>query len=180
MLKWKTDSQLQTHHCGHQWGGGGGLSPSHPKFCDAMFLHPFFEYMLTIPMIERKLNALHVDSIASFKSECNVFKKVIHRKFDSKREDVGEIYLFLLQNYSDAAPILTALYKLCVTCGYASAKVECLFLAMTYVDAPRRRKSESWRECALTPLLFEKEMVRGISFNESATEWLKKPRSLFF
>ena len=122
-------------------------------------------------MIGRKLNDLHVDSFASFKSECNVFKKVILRKFDSKREDVGEIYLFLLQNYSEAAPFLTALYKLCVTRGCASARVECLFSAMTYVDAPRRHKSESWRECALTHLLFEKEMVRGISFNEFATEW---------
>ena len=31
------------------WSSQGSLSPSHPKFCEAMFLHPFFEYMLTIP-----------------------------------------------------------------------------------------------------------------------------------
>ena len=42
-------------------------SSSHPKFCNAIFLNPFFEYMLTIPMIERKFNELQVGSFASFK-----------------------------------------------------------------------------------------------------------------
>ena len=105
---------------------------------------------------------------------------MIQRRFESSNADVGEVCLFLYENYTEAAPILTALYKLCMTCGYASARVECLFSALNYVDSTRSCKSSPWRENALTHLLLEKDMVREITFEEFAQEWLKNPRSLLF
>ena len=162
------------------WSSMGALSPTHPHFCDPIFLQPFFEYMLTIPVVRKKLNGLHADDPTAFRSECKVFKNVILRRFESSNADVGEVYLFLYENYTEAAPIPTALYKLCMTCGYASARVECLFSALNYIDSPRRCKSSPWRENALTHPLFEKDIVREITFEEFAQVWLKKPRSLFF
>ena len=53
-----------------------------------------------------------------------------------------------------------------------------LFSAMAYVDDPKRRRRSSKRESALTHLLFEKDLVRQITFDEFSEEWLKKPRSL--
>ena len=161
------------------WSAMGTLSPSHPDFCNPAFLRPFFEYMLTVPAFKKELSDLHVDDFTALESECKVFKNVIQRKFDSNA-DIGDIYVFLRENYSEAAPILTDLFKMCVTCGYASARVECLFSALAYVDAPRRRKSGTDRESALTHLLFERELAKTISFEEFSREWLKKPRSLFF
>ena len=138
-----------------------------------------WEVSLTIPVIKRDLDEKTVE-ISCFSSECHVFKNTILREFKTKDVDVSEIYNYLLENYANAAPLLTSLYKLCITCGYASARVECLFSAMSYVDAPRRRCSTAWRECALIHLLFEKENVRKITFDEFSQEWLKKPRSFYF
>ena len=162
------------------WSSMGALSPTHPHFCDSIFLQPFFEYMLTIPVTRKQLNGLHADDPTAFRSECKVFKNVIMRRFESTNADVGEVYLFLHENYTEAAPIFTALYKLCMTCGYASARVVCLFSALNYVHSPRRSKSNPLRENALIHLLYEKDMVREITFEEFTQVWLKKPRSLFF
>ena len=136
--------------------------------------------MLTVPKINDKLCSLRVDDLTALQSECKVFKNVIVRKFEKcTNVDVGDIYVFISENCAEAAPVLTSLYKLSITCGYASARVECLFSAMSYVDAPRRQCSKSERKCALTHLYFEREMVKNITFAEFSEEWLKKPRSLF-
>ena len=157
------------------------LSLKHSDFLNPSLLEPFFDYMLTVPEIRKQLSDLHVDDHSSLTSECKVFKNVITRNFDENIDVVvGDIHAFLCKNYSDAAPILTALYKLCMTCGYASACVGSLFSAMSYVDAPRRQRSGSERESSLTHLFFERKMVREITFEEFSVEWLKKPQSLFF
>ena len=160
------------------WSSMGAHLPNHPDFCDPEYLKPFFEYMCSIPLIKKKLGGLHKDDIESLTSECQVFKNVISRNFESNC-DLGEIYVFMKNNYSEAAPVLTSMYKLSLTCGYASARVECLFSAMAYVDDPKRRRRSSKRESALTHLLFEKDLVRQIKFDEFSEEWLKKPRGLF-
>ena len=108
--------------------------------------------MLTIPLIKKQLADIHMDDITSLTSECNVFRNVISRNFKSNC-DVGDIYIFMKNNYS---------------------------MAMAYVDSPRRKRSTSARESALTHLFFEKDLVSKITFEEFSKEWLKKPRSLLF
>ena len=98
--------------------------------------------MLTIPVIKKQLNSLHADDPIAFTSECKVFINMIMRRFESS--NVGAWVLY--QNYTEAAHIPTALYKLCMTCGHASARVECIFSALSCVDSPRRCKSSQWRD----------------------------------
>ena len=57
-------------------------------------------------------------------------------------------------------------YKVALTCGYVSARVECLFSSMVYVDAARRRHNTPFRESALTHFFFLKDPAREISFEE--------------
>ena len=135
------------------WSAMEALSLKHSDFLNSSLLEPFFDYMLTVPEIRKQLIDLHVDDHSSLTSECKVFKNVITRNFDENIDvDVGDIHAFLCKNYSDAAPILTALYKL-------SARVESLFSAMSYVGAPRRQRSGSERESSLTHLFFERKMA---------------------
>ena len=156
------------------------LSPSHPQFCDPCLLKPLFDYMLTVPIIKKDFDERHID-VNNFASECKVFKNTILRNFKpNENHDIGDIYQFIRGKHEITSTLFTSLYKLCMTCEYASPRVECLFSAMAYVDTPRRCKSKSARECALTHLLFEKETVRHITFDEFSQEWLKKPRCLFF
>ena len=162
------------------WSSMDALSFTNTDFLDPSLIRPLFDYMLTVPKINDKLCSLRVDDFTALQSECKVFKNVIVRKFEKcTNVDVGDIYVFISENCAEAAPVLTSLYKLSITCGYASARVECLFSAMSYVDAPRRQCSKSERKCALTHLYFEREMVKNITFAEFSEEWLKKPRSLF-
>ena len=120
-------------------------------------------------------------SVGRLQAECTVFRNVILKQFPKESNpDICCIHKFLIQNYSAAAPILITLYKVAVTCGYASARVECLFSFLTQVDSSRRRSSTPYRECALTHQFFEKAIVRDISFEEFTLEWQKKPRALNF
>ena len=59
-------------------------------------------------------------------------KNVILRQFDSSGGTVaiGDIHEFLSKPYMDAAPVLISMYKLAMTCEYASARVESLFSAV--------------------------------------------------
>ena len=102
--------------------------------------------------------------------------QVGHVNFNLVIMQVASFFLYYAadqKTYADAADMW-------MTCGYASARVESLFSAMSYVDAPRRQRSTSERECALTHLFFERNLVKEITFEEFCEEWLKKPRSLFF
>ena len=106
--------------------------------------------------------------------------QVGHVNFNLVIMQVASFFLYYAADqkiYADAAPVLISMYKLAMTCGYASARVESLFSAMSYVDAPRRQRSTSERECALTHLFFERNLVKEITFEEFCEEWLKKPRS---
>ena len=162
------------------------LLPSHYEFIDSSTLKPLFEYMLTIPAISLKLRLMKVDDFEFFSSECKVFNfesktlSCVNLIVSGGTVDIGDIHEFLCKPYTDAAPVLISMYKLAMTCGYASARVESLFSAMSYVDAPRRQRSKSERECALTHLFFERNLVKEITFEEFCEGWLKKTRSLLF
>ena len=57
----------------------GALIPNHPEFCDPEILQPFFEYMLTIPLIKKQLADLHVDDITSLTSAPGVGNRTASR-----------------------------------------------------------------------------------------------------
>ena len=153
------------------WSSMSALSPNHLQSCDTA---------APIPRIKAEFAGRNIEK-GNLESEWNVFKHVNLSHCKSKQtNDIGDIYTFLLENYEVAAPVLIMVYRIALACGYASARVECLFSSMTYIDAPRRRQSTSFRQCALTHLFFEKNLTRNTSFEEFSTEWLRKPRSLFF
>ena len=88
------------------WSSMDALSFKHTDYLNPSLLQPLFEYMLTIPVISDFL---------TLKSECKVLKNVILRDFEgTENVDVAEIYMFLSKNYSEAAPVLTSMYKLSV------------------------------------------------------------------
>ena len=162
------------------WSSMNALLPNDPKFCDISVLTPLFEYLLTIPRVKAEFAGRNIE-LSNLECECKVFKHIILSHCNRKEtNDIGNIFEFLLENYEVAAPALTMVYRIALACGYSSARVECLFSSMTYIDAPRRRRSTPFRECALTHLFFEKNLTREISFDEFSVEWLRKPRSLFF
>ena len=164
------------------WASMEALSPTNPDFFVTSVIEPLYDYAETIPV----LKVLWLDNDFSkgrLQAECTVFKNVILNKFHfdtGKTIDISDIYRFLKSSYASAAPILIELYKISITCGYASARVECLFSSMTFVDSARRRSSTPFRECSLTHLHFERNIVKEITFDEFAKEWCKKPRSLNF
>ena len=175
--KWKLGSPLKTQIFGRPWT----LCHSQHRFPGSISPPTSVRLYVDCSKNYDKLCSLRVDDFTTLQSECKVFKNVIVRKFEKcTNVDVGEINVLMSENYAEAAPVLTSMYKLSITCGYASARVECLFTAMSYVDAPRRQRSKSERKCALTHLYFEREMVKNITFAEFSEEWLKKPQSLFF
>ena len=94
--------------------------------------------------------------------------------FQSKgKVDMGQICEFVINHHSEGAPVLSLLYKVAVTAGYASARVEWLFSALTKIDSPQRR-SMTKRESNLTFLHFGRE-----TFNDFLSIW-NKPRKLSF
>ena len=50
-----------------------------------------------------------------------------------------------------------------------------MFLSMTYVDAPRRQSSTSFRQCALAHIFVGKILTRERSLEEFSERWLQKP-----
>ena len=70
----------------------------------------------------------------------------------------------MIKNYSGAATVLTQLYKLSITAGYASVTNECSFSALQQIDSPRRRSMSPYRECDLTFLYFERELLDSVTF----------------
>ena len=66
-----------------------------------------------------------------------LIKHVIIQQFKDKNDiDIGEIYDFMQKMV--AATMLATLYKVGIMCGYASARVECLFSAMTYIEKMKK------------------------------------------
>ena len=111
-------------------------------------------------------------ALIGLQAECVVFRNVILKQFPRDSDsDVCEIYKFLLENYSSVAPIIIILYKVAITWGYASARVECLFSSLTFVDSSGRSSSTPYRKCSLSHLFLEKRVVQKISF---VSEWCKK------
>ena len=119
---------------------------------------------MTIPDVKRKLAEYRK---LDLQSECKVFRKVLlreleNRSFDheTRKEDVdmNKVCAYMMKNHSISAPILTSLYHVAVTAGYASARVECLFSALSRVlmllneDGKRLRGSVISLSCILNEI----------------------------
>ena len=129
------------------WKSMQALCSSLTEFFLSSEVTPLYVYALTIPAL--KMNEI-THSATRLNSELVVFKNIILQEFPGENVDMSNVYTFLIENYSKAAPILVILYHLAITCGYASARVECLFSSLTYIDSAQRRFSTPYRECAIS------------------------------
>ena len=161
---------------------------SYASFLDPERLDTLFNYAMTIPIIRSKMLAGGFGKL-DLVAECQVFRKVLERelengsfKHDTRKEDVdmNKVCAFMMRNHAESAPVLTSLYRVAVTAGYASARVECLFSALTRVDAPQRRRQSTKRECNLTFIYFEKKTLLSLKFEDFLKRWESKPRRLSF
>ena len=135
---------------------------------------------MTIPLISRRLQGKCLENL---RAECQVFRPVllaIEWKVDptTKSINMNDVAGYVIKNYSMAAMILSDLYRLSVTTGYASVTNECSFSSLQQVDSPRRRSMSPYTECDLTFMYFEREQLDLITFEEFIHEWYKKPRRL--
>lgn len=143
-------------------------------------LKPLFEYAMTVPLIAQKLQGKTMENL---KAECQVFRPVLSsQKWNvdpsTKSINVNDVAGYMIKHYSSAAIVLTQLYRLGITAGYASVTNECSFSSLQQVDSPRRRSMSPYRECDLTFLYFERKLLESVTFDEFIQEWYKKPRRL--
>ena len=73
-----------------------------------------------------------------------------------------------------------ALYRVAATAGFAQARVESLFSALTKIDVPQRRRQSTKRETQLTFLYFESKTLMALKFEDFLKIWESKPRKLSF
>ena len=162
------------------WSSMLALLPSCDSFLDVESLKPLFQYSMTVPVIARKLEGKTIDNL---RAECQVFRPVLQSSEwtvdpSTKSININEVAGYMIKNYAGAATVLTQLYKLSITAGYTSVTNECSFSALQQIDSPRRRSMSPYRECDLTFLYFERELLDSVTFEEFIQEWYKKPRRL--
>ena len=152
------------------WALMEALLPNSKYFMDVEDLYPIFQYAVNILTIKQKFISESLGK-GDFEAECRIFRR-IHLKEDlssfmhdtrGKEVDMCKLCVFMDKNHVNNASILTFLYKLAVTAGYGSARVECLFSTLTKVDTPQRRRMTTERESNLTFLHFERKTL-GIDF----------------
>ena len=120
--------------------------------------------------------------------ECRVYLRILLKEYDKgvflhenhKKVDLNKVCAFMVKAHVDCAPVITMLYRVAATAGYASARVECLFSALTKVDAPQRRRQATKRESNLKFLHFERTTLMSLEFDDSAKVWDSKNRKLSF
>ena len=121
-------------------------------------------------------------------AECRVYRRILLKEYDKgvflhenhKKVDLNKVCAFMVKAHIDCAPVLTILYRVTATAGYASARVECLFLALTKVDAPQRRRQATKQESNLTFLHFERTTLMSLEFDHFVKVWDSKNRKLSF
>ncbi|CAB4034709.1 Hypothetical predicted protein, partial [Paramuricea clavata] len=116
-------------------------------------------------------------------AECKIYARVFKDKEWPKNEnekiDLSEVAIIVINNHQKGAPILSSLYKVAVTSGFTSTRVECVFSSLTRVDSPQRRSMKTQRETDLAYLSFEsKVLLNDITFEDFHKAWKMKPRTL--
>ena len=93
--------------------------------------------------------------------------------------DLVAVARYMEVEYRKTAPVLTTLYRVAVTAGFTSTRVECLFSSLSRVDTAQRRSMKTDRECELAYLAYEsKVLLEDVTFEMFLAEWKLKPRKL--
>ena len=168
------------------WASMECLLPSSPKFMDIKQLEPFYEYCVSIPVARHHLLSQELMK-ADFEAECRIYRRIISKQDRKifqhqtrKTIDMNKLCTYIMKEHASNAPILTMLYRVATTAGYASARVEGLFSALTKIDAPQRRSMTTTRESELIFLHFEQQTLMSVTFKEFLDIWRQKPRKLTF
>ena len=166
------------------WEAMAALSPINTKYLDYITLKPLFDYANKIPTL-RDFYAKENLSSKDLEAECRIFTRVFKEKEwpkdENERIDLVKVARIVMNDYQDGAPILSSLYKLAITAGFTSTRVECVFSSLTRIDSPQRRSMKTDRECDLSYLSFESEvLINKISFDDFYKRWTTKPRALTF
>ena len=114
-------------------------------------------------------------------AECRVYRRILLKEYDKgvflhenhKKVNLNKVCAFMVK-----AHIVCA--RVAATAGYASARVECLFSALTKVDAPQRRRQATKRESNFTFLHFERTTLMSLEFDDFVKVWDSKNRKLSF
>ena len=157
------------------WSAMEALLPSSANFLDLQYLLPLFKYVASIPKVKEKLveNCLKQDDL---EAECRIYKRILSKQDWSSLQirgtiDMGKLCEFVISRHSEGAPILAQLYKVAITAGYASARVECLFSALTKIDSPQRRSMTTKTKSDLTILHFERKTLMSLKFSDFLKVW---------
>ena len=119
----------------------------------------------------------------NLKAECKIFSRVLTGyewpRNEHSQIDLVDVVRHVLNEYEKTATVLSTLYLVAVT-AVTSTRVECLFSALSRVDRSRRKSMKTKRECELSYLAFESNiLLNKISFDTFLKEWKLKPRHLF-
>ena len=145
------------------------LNPKSKTFLEPFILKPLYDYAMTIPNVSRIMLEKNAD-FDVLGAQCKVHKNVILQNIEHVESiDIMDVLRFLHKDFTATAFILIMLYRVVITCGYGSSRVECLFSAMAHIDTPKRRSQSPYRECNLTYIYFECEKVKAITFQEFET-----------
>ena len=155
------------------WNAMECLLPCSPHFLNLNDLEPLFHCAMTIPMVKRQFLSETL-GIVDLDAECCVYRRILLKEYDKgvflhenhKKVDLNKVCAFMVKAHIDCAPVLTMLYRVAATAGYASGPVECLFSALTKVDAPQRRRQATKRESNLTFLHFERTTLMSLGFDD--------------
>ncbi|CAB3993666.1 Hypothetical predicted protein [Paramuricea clavata] len=164
------------------WEAMSALSPSSDVYLEYDILKPLFEYATTIPVL-RDFYLKEKLATKDLEAECRIYARVFKDKEWPKNEnekiDLSEVAIIVINNHQKGAPILSSLYKVAVTSGFTSTRVECVFSSLTRVDSPQRRSMKTQREADLAYLSFEsKVLLNDITFEDFHKAWKMKPRTL--
>lgn len=168
------------------WEAMSALSPSSTTYLEYNTLKPLFDYAKKIPTL-RDFYVKENLSEKDLEAECRIFTRVLKDKEKEWPKDVNgridlvEVARIVMNDYQNGAPILSSLYKLAITAGFTSTRVECVFSSLTRVDSPQRRSMKTDRECDLAYLAFESDiLINKITFEDFYKRWTSKPRALPF
>ena len=171
------------------WEAMETLSPRSSNVLNYETLIPLYEYASTKYSYVFKVFVLyetfaeHGVSSKDLKAECRIFSRVLKdAKWPEKKDrriDLVAVASIIAKDHGKSALILSNLYRVAVTAGFTSPRVECLFSALTRIDLPQRRSMKTARECDLAYLAFEnKVLMEDITFESFLVEWKSKERKL--
>ena len=90
--------------------------------------------------------------------------------------DLVEVYEIIKKELQESAPILVVLYQLAITAEFTEARIECVFLWLTWIDSTQRRSMGASRELNPAYLTFENGfLVKDITFDLFMKLWTCKP-----